>query len=402
MSKPHFAYVMYWGALEPVGQATAVPTVLKMAESARMTLLSFEKPEDWADRDFVARTKARLSDAGVRWLPLEYHPGQRATIRDARAGVRALQGLHRSDRIAAVEGRTYVGGFIGGEFCARSGVPFLYHTEGAWLIEQLDQGALREHSLVFRLLSALERRTARRATALVALTEAGAADAKRRLLRGRELPVKVIPTTSRLVEAAATVGPSRVIEPGQPLRIVYAGSVTGRYLLEPMLDFVEALVRRRPGSTLRLFAHRDRDVVSASLTRRGMFDHVEVSAVPHDRIGERMSEADVGLFFLDAGRSEPYVSPTKIPEYLAHGLVVVSTRASGDGASVIEGSRSGVVIDDPTDPVEVERALDDLDTLLQDPERGSRAQRAARDHYALDRAVSLQLQVLTAITSGTE
>jgi glycosyltransferase involved in cell wall biosynthesis len=393
---------MYWGALEPVGQATAVPTVLKMAESARMTLLSFEKPEDWEDRDFVARTKARLSDAGVRWLPLEYHRGRRATIRDARAGVRALKGLHRSDRITAVEGRTYVGGFIGGQFCARSGVPFLYHTEGAWLIEQLDQGALREGSLVFRLLSALERRTARRAKALVTLTEAGVADTKRRLLGGRKRTVTVIPTTSRLVEAAAPVGPSRVIAPGQPLRIVYAGSVTGRYLLEPMLDFVDALMLRRPGSIFRVFAHRDRDVVTASLARRDSSDRVEVTAVPHDRIGACLSEADVGLFFLQGGRSEPYVSPTKIPEYLAHGLVVVSTRASGDGAAVIEGSRSGVVIDDPTDPMQIERALDDLDTLLRDPDRGSRAQRAARDHYALDRAVSLQLEILTAMTSGTE
>ena len=65
----HVGYVMYWGATEPVGFATAVPTVLALAEHARVSLFSFDKAEDQARLDVVNRQQERLAAKDIRWVP---------------------------------------------------------------------------------------------------------------------------------------------------------------------------------------------------------------------------------------------------------------------------------------------------------------------------------------------
>src|SRR5262249_47333261 len=67
-------YIVYWGALEPLGQALVLPAVKRLSElGARITLVTFEKPADAADAGEVARVREQLVATGVRWRPLTYH-----------------------------------------------------------------------------------------------------------------------------------------------------------------------------------------------------------------------------------------------------------------------------------------------------------------------------------------
>lgn len=398
-ARPHFAYVMYWGALEPVGQATAVPTVLGLAQEARMTLVSFEKQEDRRDREMVARTTQRLEEAGVRWIDLDYTPGYAAVPLDAFRGVRALRRVHAQEPLDAVEGRTFVGGMIGAAAARWLSLPFLYHTEGCWLDEQIDTGRLSPSSPLLRVLRSVESWTVRTADAFVVLTGAGEERLRARYPVEPRAPVFRVPTTSVLVEEAPDAGEAPPIGPGEAVEAVYAGSVTGRYLLEEMLALFARLRARRPGSTLRLLAHRDRERVADAVARHGLEEAVEVDTVPHDRVADELSGRDLGLFFLEGGVSEACVSPTKIAEYLGLGVPVLTTRASGDGAGLVESARAGVVLEDPASPEAREEALDALDALLRDPERRRRAQGAARRHYSLEDAVGLQRDALLDMAS---
>ncbi len=392
----HIAYVMYWGALEPVGLATAVPTVLRMARKARVTLLSFEKEEDEKDSERSREVRDRLREAGVRWIPRPYTPGYRATPLDAWRGLQALRRAHRDDPVHVVEGRTFVGGGIGAAFSRLHHVPFLYHTEGCWLDEQVDVGRLGETSPLLRILRGMEAGIVRQAGGLVVLTEAGEERFRRLYLRKRpRTPVLIVPTTSVLVEEAPPLGPSPVLPPDRPVRCVYMGSVSGRYLLDEMLLFFRELASRRPGSTLEILAHRERDRVKKALQRQGLGQElVSVSFVPHSEIPIRLADKELGFFFLKGELSGRCCSPTKIPEYLAHGVSVVSTRASGDGARVLERGRVGVVVENPGSAEDRRRALWELDELLQDPERSLRGQAVAREHYSLEDAVESQMEVL--------
>ena len=392
----HIAYVMYWGALEPVGLATAVPTVLRMARRARVTLVSFEKEEDVKDPERSRQVRDRLQEAGVRWIPCLYTPGYRATPLDAWRGLQALRRTHGDDPFHVVEGRTFVGGGIGAAFSRLHHIPFLYHTEGCWLDEQVDVGRLRETSFLLRILRGVEAGMVRQAGGLVVLTDFGEERFRQLYLRERPgTPVLIVPTTSVLLEEAPKLGLSPVIPPGQPVQCIYMGSVSGRYLLDEMLLFFREIASRRPGSTLDILAHRERDRVLKALEKHGLGrDSVSVSQVPHSGLPNRLAGKDLGFFFWEAGLSEKCCSPTKIPEYLAQGVSVVSTRASGDGAGVLEGGKVGVVMNDPRNPEDRRRALSELDQLLQDPDRSIRGQAVAREHYSLEDAIESQMEVL--------
>ena len=394
-SLPHFAYVMYWGALEPVGLATAVPTVLGLAEKARITLFSFEKNEDLEDRSLKEAVHRRLAGAGVHWVQLSYSPGYRRTPMDIRRGFQSILRRHREDPFQVIEGRTFVGGFVSALASQSLGIPFLYHTEGCWLEEQVDVGRLSPRSPIWRGLRWAEDWTLRRANGLVALTETGANRLKERCgAVGKEVPILVIPTTSTLVGQGPDVLRSRPIPPGDPIRAIYAGSVTGRYLFDELLTFFRELSDQRPGSTLEVLAHRDGDVAEGAIARQRLGDRVKLGAVSHSELPSRLEGKDLGFFFLQQGDSAACVSPTKIPEYLEYGIPVVCTRASGDGAWVIEQARAGVILDDPSDPEERTQAQQGLDALLVDPERSLRAQAMARQYYSLSEAVDRQLSVL--------
>ena len=65
-------YIVYWGALEPLGRALVVPSVSRLAElGARMTLVTFEKPAELERDGFVVERPAGGHAAApavvVRW-----------------------------------------------------------------------------------------------------------------------------------------------------------------------------------------------------------------------------------------------------------------------------------------------------------------------------------------------
>jgi hypothetical protein len=53
-------YLVYWGALEPLGRALVVPAVARLSSlGAKITLVTYDKPTDLArtpERDLVAAT----------------------------------------------------------------------------------------------------------------------------------------------------------------------------------------------------------------------------------------------------------------------------------------------------------------------------------------------------------
>jgi glycosyltransferase involved in cell wall biosynthesis len=101
---------------------------------------------------------------------------------------------------------------------------------------------------------------------------------------------------------------------------------------------------------------------------------------------------DVGLFFLSQGISEHGCSPTKVGEYWAAGLPVVTTPNVSDTDLIVRKERVGVVVNEHSD-VEYRRAAKELRELLSDCELSARCRRAAREHYDLEPACRRQIDL---------
>jgi glycosyltransferase involved in cell wall biosynthesis len=92
---------------------------------------------------------------------------------------------------------------------------------------------------------------------------------------------------------------------------------------------------------------------------------------------------------LARGISDHGGSPTKVGEYWAAGLPVVTTGNISDADEIIRRERVGVIVDDHSDAGYV-RALDELVSLLQDDGLSLRCRQAAEIHYALEPACDRQ------------
>ena len=66
-------YLSYTGLLEPLGQSQVLAYLRILARQHAITLITFEKPEDFADGAAVEALRADCGRAGIRWLPQRYH-----------------------------------------------------------------------------------------------------------------------------------------------------------------------------------------------------------------------------------------------------------------------------------------------------------------------------------------
>lgn len=392
--RPHVLYVVYWGALEPLGRALVQPSVKQLARlGARITLVTFDKPGDLERADEVKRVRESLADAGVRWLPLRYHkrPKVPATAFDIGHGIaRGIAGRVR-DRPDIVHARTFIGGLIGLGVARLTGANFIYHNEGFYPDEQVDGEVWAAGSAPHRIASRLERRLYTGADAIFSTSRGG----KRIIesldgVKEKGTPVLAVPSCVDLDQFSPR--PRREGNRNGSLRLVYVGSVGGRYLLDRIGWFVQVARQERPETYLQLLTHAEPEIVRTMLGKSGLPEDAWSSKfVPHEDLPDELSRHDAGFFFLAQGISTAGFSPTKVGEYWAMGLPVISTAAMADIDEVIRQERVGVIVEDHTDEAYRESVTRLLE-LLDDPDLADRCRQAAERHYALDAACERQLE----------
>ena len=101
-------------------------------------------------------------------------------------------------------------------------------------------------------------------------------------------------------------------------------------------------------------------------------------------------ESNAGLYFLTQGLSEHGCSPTRIGEYWACGLPVVTTPNVSDTDQIVRQEQVGVVVREHSE-VGYREGVRTLMKLLVDPGLKARCRRAAETHYALGSACERQM-----------
>ena len=395
-------YIVYWGASEPLGQSLVLPAVKKLADlGAQLTLVTFEKPADLERADEISRIRESLNESGVHWIPLRYHkrPKVPATTFDIVNG--AARGILTSLRFKPdiIHARTFIGGLIGLALARFLRTKLIYHNEGFYPDEQVDGGVWNKDSLPHRVAKFLERRMYSRADAIIAMSYRG-----RQLLeslpavQNKAAPVIVVPSCVDL-ERFNWNG-SRPHLPPESLRLVYIGSVGGRYILDRIGRFAAVVFREVTPGHLRLLTNADRSLIHSMLDPSGLNEASwSVDSVPHAEMPEQLLPHHAGLFFLSQGISEHGCSPTKIGEYWAMGLPVVTTAGVSDTDEIIHRRGVGVIVREHSD-AEYRRAGEELRSLLKDPKLAQRCRRAAEAHYALQPACERQASLYWSLISG--
>jgi glycosyltransferase involved in cell wall biosynthesis len=399
--EPRVLYIVYWGAIEPLGQSLVVPSVIRLAAlGARLTLVTFEKPADLDNESQIDSIRAKLADAGIEWHPLKYHksPKVPATLFDVICAVWCALRLRLKHRFDVLHARTFIGGLMGLAAARLIGAKLIYHNEGFYPDEQVDGGVWREGSAPHKTALSLERQMYMGADAVIAMSHRG-----RRAIEAlpgfatRQVPVEVVPSCVDLTLFRRSAEKN----PGT-LRLVYSGTVGGRYILDRVGRFV-AIARETLGDVeLQVLTRADAGLVQRMLREGGLADCTwTMEAVPYAAMPLRLSHADAGLFFLSQGLSEHGCSPTKVGEYWAMGLPVVTTPNVSDIDDIIERERVGVIVRGHNDEDYRNAALN-LADLLKEGDLATRCRLAAEKHYSLEDACQRQFRLYDQMTGRDE
>lgn len=381
-------YICYFGLREPLVQTQVLPYLRQLARGGiEVSLLTFEPDlkETWPSAE-AAEWRERLQADGIRWLSLAYHkrPSVPATLYDIFAGARLAARLVRREGIEVIHARSHVPVAMALLAQQWTNCRLVFDIRGLMAEEYADAGIWTEGSSPFRAIKRIERLGIRRADQVVVLTRRMRDWLAQQGLKSAG-SIEVIPCCVDFArfdegeekdEASSKSGADR-------FEVVYAGSVTGLYMLEEMGRFFMELKKLRPDALLRIMTKSSATDAAASLARVGLEaqDFWVGAAAPED-VPAYLRRARLGLSFRKRTFSQIAASPTKIPEYLAAGLPVVCNAGIGDTDELLVKERVGVLVETFDTEAYGEAAKGALE-LCDEPQIRRRCMETARRHFDL-------------------
>lgn len=372
-------YLTRNGLLEPLGQSQVMAYLRGLSRDYAITLITYEKDEDRNDTARMTAARAECEALGITWLPQRFLPRPKV-VAPALSMIRMVWLVRREVRrrgIRLIHARSYIPAAVAMTVARVTGVPFIFDMRALWPEELITAGRLKRGSVLHRRIVAAERACLRRAAGVVSLTHAAVDHLRREYpedLAGQRMVV--IPTCADLDRF--TPGDA----PPQTLVIGCLGTMlSGWFRMDWLQSFLSVALRCEPGLQIELTTKDQPEAVRQALGP-GLGERVHIApADPRDvPVVLRRQMASV-MFFTD-GLSKLGSSPTRMAEILGCGLPVIANEGVGDVARIIQRYRVGVLARS-AEAADMERAWEELQQLLRDPELATRCRQAAEEVFSL-------------------
>jgi glycosyltransferase involved in cell wall biosynthesis len=328
-------YLCYLSLDDPLVHTQVIAYLRGLAADGHcIHLLTFE-----TGRLTRARRRAlreRLSVQGINWHRLRYHrwPSLPATVYDTLAGALYAALIGRCYRLDTLHARSHVPAaiaLIAQRLLRPSRMALIFDVRGLMAEEYVDAGRWRRGGLPFQLTKAVERVAVQRADGIVVLTERTRGQL---FAEGPEPRIHVIPCCADVDALAAASSQRDAVRAELALDaakvMVYVGKFGGWYMATEMAQFFAVARHAIPDLHFLILTQSDAGEIRQELDRQHAAGDVTITSVAPEQLGRYLAAADFGICFIRPTPSKASSSPTKVGEYLAAGLPVVSTAGVGD------------------------------------------------------------------------
>ena len=378
-------YVCYLGLDDPLVHSQVVAYLRGLATDGHaIHLLTFESGRLTRTRRRALR--GQMQSQGIRWHGLRYHkrPSLPATVVDVVIGALTAAYLIRRHGLQLFHARSHMPAAMA--LLARHLASFqlLFDIRGLMAEEYVDAGRWRRGSVPFRLTKLVERVAIRRSAGAVVLTER----ARRLLFAPDDVRIAVIPCCVDIDQVDAKRGERSAIRKrlalGDRPVLIYVGKFTGWYMQREMVEFFALAREALSDLHFLVLSQSDHELILAEFERLGLPSEARTitQASPED-VGAYLAASDAAIAFIRPCHSKLSSSPTKIGEYLAAGLPVVTGPDIGDVDALIAQYDCGVVLGS-FDASDLERGVGALRSRMTDAAQPANCRRAA-ETLSLDR-----------------
>ena len=320
-------YISYDGLLDPLGQSQIVPYVSAISAAGySLTIVSYEKVK--RTKEQIKFMEIKLQKIGVNWVHLEFRSGKIWGIKRLISGTLLIRKLCRDLQPDFVHLRGFVPAVIF-QLC-QSRIPFLYDFRGFALGEWVDSGKITQSSLVYRVLNQLDRKAVNSASGLVVLEESA-----KRLLKETydvpNVPLKVIRTCTDTKRYKKLKNIKN--KENSTLRFVFLGGGRFPYRPDLALMLIEKLIGHGFDCNIDFINEGDHGVIEKANDLINISkEKVRILGCEHSEIPDILATYDCGIVMVESSHWRRVCSPTKLGEYFASGLPVISL----DGIDVID------------------------------------------------------------------
>ena len=383
MKKKSTLYLSRNGLLEPLGQSQVFAYLRGLSRNYNITLITYEKDEDWADKARLQKARTDCKDLGIRWLPQHFRQ-QPKIVAPAFSMIRMVWLVRREIRqrgIRLIHARSNIPAATALAVSWMTGVPFLFDLRSLFPEELITARRMRRGSFLHRAIIWAERVCLAKSAAVISQTHAAVNHIKS--VYPNELKdqcLVMIPTCADLDRFTPPLD-----QPSGPTVHGCIGTIlSGWFRTDWLAAWLSAVAQDDTDARFEIVTRDDADRVRVALDPMNKFgDRLTIGPRPSEEMPTAVRGHDLTVMFYAGGEvSELGRSPTRMAEVLGCGLPVVANEGVGDVADIIRRYNVGVVVKDGSQAAMM-AALDELEALRSDPDLTSRCRKAAKEVFSL-------------------
>jgi glycosyltransferase involved in cell wall biosynthesis len=382
-------YISYDGLMEQLGQSQVLPYLRQLAKGRKITLITYEKKQDFENVERKNQFRQVTLDSGIQWLPLRYHksPGMLAKAYDIAVGIVFCSLQCIKEKVQIIHARGYVVSVIALVIRRIFNVHYIFDMRGFWVDQRVEMGLWREDSRIFRFAKWLEGRFLQRASVVFALSSAAVEAMKKwPAVRGHSINFEVVTTCTDLDLFQPPAGGPR-FNSEKPFTVGYVGSAGQGYLFEPVLDLFLEIKRLKSDVKIKIVNRKDHVLIQEFLNAREIeASDVELLSCDYPEVPKNMGTMDIGLFFYQWEKTHVSSVPTRMGEFLACGVPCLSNVGGAGIIEILEKEGVGVVLRDFDSKSVRDAAVAAID-IATDNERRTQCIESAKRHFSLEAGV---------------
>lgn len=353
--KPKVLYISYDGMTDPLGQSQVLSYLKILSADFSFDVLSFEKPEALELKEDLV--KGFIEGYDVRWIQMKYtkKPPILSTLLDLWKGKQKIKQLASQGSYDIVHCRGYILADLALYAQKVLKAKMIFDMRGWWPDEKVEAGVWSGaiYRPVYDYFKSLERKVFKLSDHGISLTFAGYDEIGKLKLKPLA-DCSVIPTCVdfklfKPFDPAIRTSMRKQLKIDEEDKVIlYSGSLGGNYSMALIFGLYKAMKKRTEKVKILLLTRTDKSFVEAEVMAAGVnMNDVRIATSDFPDVHKYLMAGDYGLVNYLKTYSTIGRSPTKLGEYWASGLPVVSESGIGDIDLLLNKyPESGVLVDD--------------------------------------------------------